>query len=47
MEEKCIHSADDMSFLSKYDVNSLVKFIQDKPEYKNIALQFDENLQGN
>jgi len=47
MEETIKHTADDIYLLSRYDIDSLVEFIQNKPEYKSIALQFDENLQGN
>ena len=47
MEEKIKDTADDINLLSRYEVNSLLEFIKNKPEYKSIALQFDENLQGN
>ena len=47
MEETIKHISNDIDILSRYDVNSLVEFIQNKPAYKSIALQFDENLQGN
>ncbi len=32
--------------LSRYDINSLIEFIQSKAEYKNIAVQFDEKVDG-
>lgn len=32
--------------LSRYDIDSLIEYVQSKPEYKNIAVQFDERLEG-
>jgi len=34
------------SVLNRYDVHSLIKFIRSKPEFKNIAVQFDDKLEG-
>jgi len=31
---------------SNFDLNSLVEYLASKPEQKNIALQFDDNLTG-
>ena len=32
--------------LCRFDVHSLIEFLQSNPEYKNIAVQFDEKLEG-
>jgi hypothetical protein len=42
--ENNIHNDNDIPIINKYDLISLKNFILSHGEYKNIAIQFDENL---